>query len=299
MAEGILFDIQRLSVGNGPGIRTTAFLKGCQLRCAWCHNPESHAPEPDLKYMKNICHFCGHCARACESGALALRDGALAYDGAACTRCGACSRACPYGAMKISGYRIGAEALAALFLRDKEYYDASGGGITLSGGEPMAQPDFLGEVLELSGQMGLATCVDTSGYCPDGAFAAMLEKTDMVLFDVKHMDPARHLEYTGVDNAQIFQNLITLAGSGKPFCVRFPMIPGYNDDEENIARTCAMLRGLHVESVDVSVFHDYYLAKYAQMFRPEDAPDIRPYTEEEIDQRLELIARHGVKPNRV
>jgi pyruvate formate lyase activating enzyme len=201
--------------------------------------------------------------------------------------------------MKFRGADMDAEELVGVFARDREYYDASDGGVTLSGGEPAAQFEFTCEVLELSRNAGLSTCVDTCGYCPDEVFAGILNRADRMLFDIKHMDAEKHRLLTGVGNSQILRHLRMLAASGKPFRVRYPMIPGLNDDDANIGRMCALLSELKVTSIDISVFHDYYLAKYAQMFREEDAPHIRLYTQKEMDEKLETISRHGIIPNRI
>jgi len=313
LENGIIFDIQRFSVNNGSGIRSTAFLKGCPLRCKWCHNPEAFEFKPQLKYTQKLCRLCGSCVRTCPTGAIKADDkrvtcptdtlstkyAHIIYAEQLCKRCFACVGVCPYGAMKSRGYGITSEELVRTFLRDKEYFDESGGGITLSGGEPTAQPKFTLEVLSLSREAGLSTCTDTCGYCGEKVFREILELSDIILFDLKHMDFETHKNLTGVGNDIILQNLKSVCDSGKQLRIRYPMIPNLNDSDENIAQMCGFLRKLNIRDIDVSVFHDYYTAKYEQMFRPDNTPSIRAYTAEEIDERLQKISACGIEPKRI
>lgn len=201
-ATGTVFDIKQLAVYDGPGIRTTVFLKGCPLRCMWCHNPEGLSYKPQLMVSMNNCLHCGACIRACPNG------------GKSCTACGRCIRACPQGLRKLCGTRYEASALAEKLLRDKDYLTAMGGGITFSGGEPTGQPEFLLEVLDRTAAMHRA--IETSAYCSSKVFSAVLARVDYVMMDLKLMDPERHRHYTGVPNEPILENLERLKKAASP-----------------------------------------------------------------------------------
>ena len=294
METGCVFDIQHFSINNGPGIRTTAFLKGCPLRCVWCHNPESFAPQPQPRYMEKLCAHCGACLRACPNGALYLQGNRLQKDSARCTNCGRCAQACVYGAMTMWGRRMTAQSLAEELALDAPFFRASGGGVTFSGGEATAQFPFLLAVLDRLRQQQIHTAVDTNGFLPEDKFQLLLQHTDYLLFDIKQMLPEAHLRCTGTDNALILKNLDTLLRCGFPAVLRYPMIPGLTDSEENITAMCRFLTKRGVTEVDVSVFHDYYTEKYVQLFTPEAAPEIPHYTQAEIQQRLHFMEAHGV-----
>lgn len=242
---GRIFDIKRYSVHDGPGIRTTIFLKGCGLRCLWCHNPESIAPGPELMHWPARCVRCHACVKACPTGALAADDsGAVAIDRSKCDLCGKCADACLYDAMQIVGRAATVEDVLAEIERDRVFYEQSGGGVTLSGGDPLVQPGFAAALLEACRARGFHTALDTAGLAPDGALDRLAAKADLILFDLKHMDDARHRELTGVSNAPILDSLKRLAEAGHEIWARIPLIAGVNDDEGNIGRTIELLRAL-------------------------------------------------------
>jgi pyruvate formate lyase activating enzyme len=280
---GRIFDIKRYSIHDGPGIRTTVFLKGCGLRCLWCHNPESVAPGPELMHWPARCTRCHACVKACPTGAItAAADGAVAIDRTKCDLCGRCAEACLYDAMQIVGREISVEDVLAEIERDRVFYEQSGGGVTLSGGDPLVQSGFAEALLEACRLRGLHTAVDTAGMSQNGALDRLAAKADLLLFDLKVMDEALHKEFTGVSNAPILANLRRLAAPGREIWVRIPLVPGVNDDEDNIERTIAFLRSVEtVRRVGLLPYHAGGLEKArrigkdAQFRKFESPPEAR------------------------
>lgn len=243
--NAIIFDIKRFAVGDGPGIRTTVFFKGCPLRCRWCHNPEGLAAAPQLLHEAARCTGCGLCRVPC-----AHED---------CAPWGRCLHVCAQNCLKVAGREVTADGLADELAADADFLRATGGGITFSGGEPLMQGKFLLELLPRLD--GLHTCIETSGFAPTALFVAVLERLDYVLFDLKLADPAEHVRWTGVTNAPIHTNLALLRASGKPFTLRVPLIPGITDTDANL-RGLAALAG-H-ERVELLPYNALAGAKYPQ-----------------------------------
>jgi pyruvate formate lyase activating enzyme len=232
---GVTFNIQRFSTEDGPGIRTTVFLKGCPLRCAWCHNPEGISPRPELMWYDVRCIGVRDCLNACPEDALTLtRDGML-IDRERCTVCGACADACPAGALEVIGREWTPEAVFAEVEKDAIFYETSGGGVTLSGGEPMTQPDFVLALARLCREANVHVALDTCGVVGWERYERVLPLIDLVLYDLKIFYADRHRASTGVDNAIILENARRIAGAGQPMWIRTPVIPGYTADEENVA----------------------------------------------------------------
>ncbi|HEY3284381.1 MAG TPA: glycyl-radical enzyme activating protein, partial [Armatimonadota bacterium] len=223
--------MQRYSLHDGPGIRTTVFLKGCPLRCFWCHNPESQATSPELSFSASRCVRCGECARACPNAAVRLLGEMPETDRGRCIVCGACWDACPTGARAGLGTRMTPQEVLAEVERDRPFYEESGGGVTFSGGEPLSQPRFVLNCLRECRLRGYHTAVDTSGFAPELVVRQVAELADLFLFDVKCLDEARHREATGAPLAPILSNLRLLAELGRPVWLRVPVVPGVNDDE--------------------------------------------------------------------
>ncbi|MBI4860047.1 MAG: glycyl-radical enzyme activating protein [Candidatus Riflebacteria bacterium] len=240
--DGMIFNVQRFSTGDGPGIRTTVFFKGCPLRCAWCHNPEGLRPGPDLMWHEVRCIAHRACLAACAPAALELTEQGMRIDRDRCDLCGKCARACPAAAIEVVGRRRTPESLLEEALRDRVFYETSGGGVTVSGGEPMQQPDFLAAFLRLCRGAGLHTAVDTCGAAPWDRYEAILPLVDLVMLDLKIMDDARHREVVGASNATILENARRLAERGAPIWVRTPVIPGYTDGAANIAEIGRFIR---------------------------------------------------------
>ena len=251
----VIFDIQRSSVHDGPGIRTTVFFKGCPLNCVWCHNPESKRRSPQLAFFKEKCVLCGKCALICENHI--LQEGEHYVDFDKCTACGKCTQACLAQALRVYGYEASAKEIMATVRKDKAYYDASGGGLTVSGGEPLMQFEECLELLKLAKSEGIHTCVETCGFIQREKLLEAAEWTDIFLFDCKQKDSKLHAELTGADNNLISENFEVLYASGADIILRCPVIPGKNDTEEhlefiaNARKKYPALRG-----VEILPYHD-------------------------------------------
>lgn len=242
---GIIFDIKRFAVHDGPGIRTTVFLKGCPLRCVWCHNPEGFSARPELVLYEDKCIGCRECVAACPRGARAAdASGGRIYRRELCVRCGHCADVCYAGALVLQGREAAVEETLRAVSEDAIFFRQSGGGVTFSGGEPLLQHKFLAAVLQGCCSVGIHTAVDTCGHVPWEAFEAVHPFTDLFLYDLKHMDPARHQEFTGASNELLIENLRRLSEQGVPIEIRMPIIPGANDSRESVCRAAEFAASL-------------------------------------------------------
>lgn len=239
--RGIVSDIQKFSLHDGPGIRTTIFLKGCTLHCQWCHNPEAISLRPELMRAMNKCINCGACAAFCPTGAMSIGANGIAYDRQLCRQCFACVQVCPSGALTIAGKEMEAEEVVACAMADKDYYEASGGGVTLSGGDPVMQSAFAAELLRLFHEKGVHTAVESALNADDAAVDRLTEHLDLLFFDMKLLDEEQHIRYTGASNRTALAHVKRLAERGLPMVARTPLIPGVTDTEENIAAIAAWL----------------------------------------------------------
>jgi len=261
--KGRIFDIKRYSIHDGPGIRTTVFFKGCPLSCQWCHNPEGIAPGPELMHWPSRCARCYACVAACPPRAIAKDgNGAIVVDKSKCDLCGKCAEACLYDAMQVVGSETTVEDLVGEIEKDRVFYEQSGGGVTISGGDPLAQSAFLEALLEALRARGIRTAVDISGFSANGALDRVAARADLILFDLKIMDEVRHRELTGVSNRPILENLKRLAAAGTEVWVRIPLLAGTNDGDANIAETIAFLKPLgKVRTVGLLPYHSAGLEK--------------------------------------
>jgi len=264
---GMVFDIQRSSVHDGPGIRTTVFLKGCNLRCFWCHNPESWRPGQELLFYPTKCIGCGKCLAACALRCHSVTpEGERRIDRAKCTVCGACARKCYPGALILSGKERGVEGVMKAVWADAAFYRNSGGGMTVSGGEPLLQPEFTLALLQAAKEEGIHTALDTAGHVDFTLFGRVLPYVDLLLFDCKCMDSAAHRQATGADNARILENLRQLGQGETPIWIRVPVISGLNDTEENMLALRDFLSGLPaVKRLDLLAYHNLGANKHASL----------------------------------
>jgi pyruvate formate lyase activating enzyme len=291
-----IFNIQRYSIQDGPGIRTTVFFKGCPLDCWWCCNPESRSPSPELLYFDSLCVKCHRCVDACPSGATTANpDGSILVDCSLCVACGKCVEACLSEARFISGKLMAVEEVLQIVGADSLFYRNSGGGVTASGGEPAAQPDFLLEFFKRCQEIGLTTCLDTCGYTVWETLESILEHTDLVLYDIKHMNGLRHLELVGVDNRLILENAKRIVRKGVPLVVRVPLIPGYNDSRENLKALGRFVAQLGNGRLDLLPYHQLGIKKYERLGQVYQLEGTRLFKKEEVEDKAKLLECYGLK----
>lgn len=294
--SGVIFAIKRYALHDGPDLRVTVFLKGCPLSCLWCHNPEGIDPVPGMITLPGKCVGCKECLTACPQGALSPGPDGMNRDRDACTLCGVCADLCPALAHEAVGRRQTVTEVMAEVQKETPFFLGTRGGVTFSGGEPLAQPDFLEALLIACQDLDLHRAVDTSGYASPATVSRMARHADLFLFDLKHMDPAAHRRLTGVDNTLILSNLRLLATSGAQVALRLPLIPGMNDDEENIRRTGLLAASLPgIRSIDVLPYHASARAKYAKLGLPYPGESIPPGLPDSVDRAVNILQHCGLE----
>jgi pyruvate formate lyase activating enzyme len=293
---GCVFNIERFAIRDGPGIRTTVFLKGCPLRCLWCANPESISPVPQLFYLENLCTRCYRCVDVCPNKATTkTSEGAIAINRSLCQACGKCVEVCPNKARQISGNLMTVDEVLEEVKKDALFYQNSGGGVTFSGGEPTQQPEFLWHLLKRSQESGIQTALDTSGFVKPEILKRVLEHTNLVLYDIKHMDPAKHKEITGVDNRLILENAKMIATMGKPMIIRVPLIPEHNDSKENFKALAEFMLSLGLKRVDLLPYHSLGKIKYQRLGMEYKLSDLKPFAAGEVAKIKADLESYGLQ----
>ncbi len=294
VTTGLIFDIKRFAIHDGPGVRTTVFLKGCPLSCLACHNPEGQSSEPDVFVRADRCNRCGDCMVVCGTDAISVADGLwLSRD--RCDLCGSCVDVCLPGALQIAGRRVTVRDVVNELERDIVFYDESGGGATFSGGEPLFQPEFLVELLKACRERGISTCVDTSGHAPQSVFAAIRPLVDLFLYDLKLLDARAHQEFTGLSNGVIVENLGWLAANGGDVVVRLPLLPGVNDDSANTDALGRLLAGLPRRyPVDILPYHNIGSEKYSRLGRTYRLQHTKPPADSVVEAVAHKLLSYGL-----
>jgi pyruvate formate lyase activating enzyme len=294
-STGIVFDIRRYSIHDGPGIRTAVFFKGCPLSCWWCHNPESQSAAVEMIFRENRCIACQACLAACEQGALAWNGNGPVTDREKCRLCGACAAVCYAEARQQVGREMTVEQVMAEVERDIAFYDESGGGVTLSGGEPLLQRDFLSALLHACRAKEIHTALDTSGFAAWETIERIRGDVDLFLYDLKLIDDARHRRFTGVSNAPILRNLQALSQRGHAIRLRVPVIPGINADDESVRQIGAFAAALpHLNGVDLLPYHAIGIDKYTRFNRAYKLPETRSPSDERLAEIAHVLNSFGL-----
>ncbi|UCC40605.1 MAG: glycyl-radical enzyme activating protein [Candidatus Aminicenantes bacterium] len=295
MTKGLIFDIKRYAIHDGPGIRTTVFFKGCPLRCPWCHNPEGQESEPEIMVRPERCaESCQECISLCPQGAISKNGDFIVVDPFKCDFCAKCMEACVYEAIDIIGREVEVRDVVDEMEKDRIFFDESGGGISLSGGEPLMQLEFLEALLSEFKKKKIRTTVDTCGYAPFDALDRIRENVDLFLYDIKIMDDRKHKEYTGISNQIIIDNLEKLSKKGANIAIRIPIIPGINDDEENIRSITEFLISLnHIKRINLLPFHRGGIEKYKRLGKEIQANTVQPPSSEKIERIKKMLEDSG------
>ncbi len=294
---GLISTVQKYSTKDGPGIRSTVFFKGCPLGCLWCSNPELIRCIPDILYTREKCAQCGTCIRSCPRGALAFDEsGFIAVDRMKCDGCGICAGECPQGALELVGKKVTVDDLVKELLKDRVFYQTSGGGVTFSGGEPLWQSGFIAQVARKLKAEGIHTILDTAGNVGWCRFEEVLPFIDLVLYDIKTCDNNLHRQLTGQDNDLILMNAKLLTEKDVPMRVRLVLIPGLNDSPEELRARMQMVAELKsVQQVDLLPYHRYGAGKYARLGLDYPLADLPEYTDEQIEKIKSIVEPFGIK----
>ncbi len=296
MSKPLVFDIKRYAINDGPGIRIVIFLKGCNLNCTWCHNPEGISAETERMYSPAKCIKCGTCVEACPEKAITLTTEGIITDPALCNLSGKCAEVCPTKAIEISGREISVNEIIKEIEKERPFFDQSGGGVTFSGGEPLLHHKFLIRLLKECGKLGIHRAVDTAGFVTTDIIRDVAEHTDLFLYDLKIMDSEKHRKWTGVTNEKILENLKVLAETGAKITIRIPLIGGVNDDPENIEAAAHFVTELSGEKkvVNLLPYHKIAQTKYQKLGRSEEFQLMEEPSGEVQLQAVSIFRKHGL-----
>jgi len=292
--KGLIFNIQRYSLHDGPGIRTVVFLKGCPMSCLWCANPESQCVKKDIFIRRSSCIGCGACVAACPTHALQMRPDGVFIDRTQCLGCAACTKVCNANGLSLIGEEMTTTELLEKIMQDKIFYQSSGGGVTFSGGEPFMQAAFLLNTLKMCKGNGLDTVIETCGMAARSAVEATADYVDHFYCDIKMMDPDKHAYYTGMSNKEILANITHLAGCHKDVLIRMALIPGINDDVENIHKTAAFLQEIGLNKIQILPYHAYGAEKYRALGREYTLRQIEPPQEEAMKKIFDIFHSYKI-----
>ncbi len=296
LGQGLIFDIQRCSVHDGPGIRTLVFLKGCPLRCLWCSNPEGQETKPELAFRRTLCIGCGVCIDLCPTRAIRLIEPFIEIDRSKCNLCGECIKGCSPEALSVVGRWVTVEQVLEEVERDLVFYEASQGGVTLSGGEPFAQACFIEALLKACKARGMATAIETAGYASWHSIEHVIKDVDLILFDIKHVNSLRHRRLAGVSNQLILENARRMAGLGIPFAVRCPVIPGFNDDPQDMDALFRFVNTLPgVTHIDLLPYHRLGESKYTMLGRGYALRGVKPLARQDVESLAQGANKRGLE----
>ena len=288
--NGTILNIQRFCTDDGPGIRTTVFLKGCPLKCLWCHNPETQSRRLEITYNAKKCTSCLACAAACPNGCHSFDGGKHSVDRDACIGCGACAAQCPTGAIELCGASMLADEAFETVKRDKIFYETSGGGVTVSGGEPLFQPEFTSALLKTCKENGIHTAIETCGFASEGALLSVLEYCDLVLFDIKETDEELHKLYTGAPLKPILRNLSIINAKKIPFIIRAPIIPTLNDRESHFKALRELRDSMeYCRGIEIMPYHEIGSYKYELLSKDYSCADISAPSKETSDDWKRMV----------
>ena len=293
--KGVIFDVKKYSIHDGPGVRTTVHFKGCPLACWWCHNPESQGTKPAILLRSERCIACGTCMKVCPVKAISVQKGVLVTNPELCRGCGKCCDACPAEAREICGRSYTVPELMEQLRKDEPFF-RDGGGVTFSGGEPLMQPEFLLEALQACEAEGYHTAIDTSGYCKTETILEIAKHASLFLYDIKQMDPVLHKKYTGLDNALILKNLQAISEAGAVINIRLPFMPGLNSDDEELHKIGALVKNLKgITFVSILPYHTAAKGKHDRWHMAYKLNELQPPTDELINHAADILKSYGLK----